>query len=127
MASVLGKRSRVPLAEKSTNAKKAKSLDSHPGENQTKRSRSSRIIDDSSDEDLADIGGESSKSGAQIDDENLGEDLFDQEVYAENIGEDLLGQEIYDEDTEDVEDGNTVDTAEWDTVETAKWATQLRE
>ena len=74
-----------------------------------------RIIDDSSDEeslceDLADVGGESSKSGARIE-ENITDD--------ENLGEDLFDQEVYDEDIEDVEDG--------DTVETAEGAAQLRE
>ena len=67
-----------------------------------------RIIDDCSDEeshyeDLKDVGGESSKSGARIE-ENIADD--------ENAGEDLFDQDVYDEDTEDVEDGDTVETAE---------------
>ena len=117
MASKLGKRSREPLAEKSTNAKKAKSLDSHPGENQTKRSSrgKTRIIDDSTDEeslceDLGDVGGEISRSGA-LTTENTAEDENPDEDF-EDVGSGVFDQDVYDEDVEDVEDGDTVETAE---------------
>lgn len=107
-SSVLGKRSREPLAEKSTNAgpKRGKSApDSHPGEKQLQESSK---------------GKSSSKSKTRIienttDDESLDEFLKD-------VGGAIF-DEVYDEDFEDVDDENTVET----TVKDEEQAAQLQD
>lgn len=125
-SSALGKHSREPLAEQSTNArpKRGKSApDSHPGENQSKASSNDKsssklkgrvIANSTDDEDLDESVDEaprrrsSTRSKARIiedttDDEDLDEVL--------DVGGDILDEGVYDQDLEDLDDEDAAEAA----------------
>lgn len=107
-SSVLGKRSREPLAENTTNArpKRGKSApDSHPGE---------KHLQDSS------KGKSTSKSKTRIIDNTTDDESLDEVL--KDVGGDFFDEEVYDEDFEDVDDEDTVET----TVKDAEQAAQLQ-